>query len=96
MTYASRMSAAHKASFSNRAEARAFRYRPGINAGRQRTKALPPPLVMGLIDRFMLGSDFPLDTWLATHETPKIRRAMEKLMAEVPVVNPEAYTPGGA
>lgn len=78
----------------NRAAERAARYRPLSGRFLSLGKAAPSPLVLGLVQRFFQADDFPIEAWVSTHMTSRMRKAMARLANEVPVLNPEAYTPG--
>lgn len=78
----------------NRAAERAARHRPLSGRFLSLGKAMPSPLVLGLVQRFFQADDFPIGAWVSTHMTSRMRNAMERLANEATVLNPEAYTPG--
>lgn len=75
MTYASRRG------FANRQQARAKPSRAMQNLGRVE----PSALVLSLVRRFFTSPDFPIDAWIRTTTSPKLKRAIEKLASELPV-----------
>lgn len=74
MTYASRRG------FANRQQARAAKSRAVQNLGRVK----PSKLVLALVRRFFTGPDFPIDSWIRTTTSPKLKREIERLAAELP------------